>query len=170
MITSRNSEEISVKMRSLTQQGLGERLEQERARRFVGRADELELIRRRLVESRSESGEADLFGALWVHGPGGIGKSTLLAAYARAASAGCAVAEVDCGRIMPSPDSIRTAMNDSLISSGGRNVQPCLIIIDSAERLGPAENWLREEFLPALPGHVVAVIASRRPPDAAGMA
>jgi hypothetical protein len=174
-------------MRSLTPQSLGERLEQERARRFVGRADELEVVSSRLAAAvqgtlpepvegavfdmlrpHTDTGQPDLFSALWVHGPGGIGKSSLLRAYARAArAAGFSVAEVDCGRIMPSPDGIRAAVNDSFRSSAGANVQPSLIIIDSAERLGSAENWLREEFLPALPGDSVVVIGGRRPPDAA---
>lgn len=74
---------------------------------------------------------------------------------------------MDCGRIIPSPDGIRKAMNDSLLSSGATEVQPCLIIIYVAERLGAAESWLREEFVPAVPGNAVVVIASRRPPDAA---
>jgi CTP:molybdopterin cytidylyltransferase MocA len=47
----------------------------------------------------------------------------------------CAVAEVDCGRITPSPEAIRTAVNDSLASSVGPSVaSPSLIILDSAER------------------------------------
>jgi len=32
---------------------------------------------------------------------------------------------------------------------------------------GSAEDWLRDEFLPAVPADSVVVIASRRPPDAA---
>ena len=158
-------EEISGIMRSLAQQDLRERLERERARRFVGRTDELELIRTRLA-ARSEPGQPD-FSALWVHGSGGIGKSSLLAAYARAArEAGFAVAEVDCGQIMPGPDRIQAAVKESLISATAANAQPSLIIIDSVERLGSDEDWLREGFLPRLPANAVVVIGSRRPPNA----
>ena len=123
-------------MRSLKPQNLGERLERERARRFVGRKEELELIRTRLAAARSGPDMPNLFSALWVYGPGGIGKSSLLATYAHAArGAGFAVAEVDCGRITPSPEAIRTAVNDSLASSVGPSVaSPSLIILDSAER------------------------------------
>jgi hypothetical protein len=39
-----------------------------------------------------------------------------------------------------------------------------VVIIDAAERLDPAEEWLREEFLPGLPAKALVVIASRRPP------
>jgi GH24 family phage-related lysozyme (muramidase) len=68
-------------MRARTADDLGQRLERERARRFVGRAPELELFAARLeASSRSEiARDRDaLFSVLWVHGPGGIGKSTLL--------------------------------------------------------------------------------------------
>jgi hypothetical protein len=74
---------------------------------------------------------------------------------------------VDCGRITPSPEAIRTAVNDSLTNSAGSSAPPALIIIDSAEQLGSAEEWLRDEFLPGVPINSVVVIASRRPPDAA---
>ena len=96
---------------------LGERLRRERARRFVGRGAELELLAARLeaaaaAEAAFEhpdadipagfSDQSDLFNVLWVHGPGGIGKSTLLAAYAETAhNDGFTVAQVDGGRIRP---------------------------------------------------------------------
>jgi hypothetical protein len=62
-------------MRARTADDLGQRLERERARRFVGRAAELELFAARLeASSRSEiARDRDaLFSVLWVHGPGGI--------------------------------------------------------------------------------------------------
>ena len=64
------SEEIGL-MRSLKPQDLGERLERERARRFVGWKEELELIRTRLAAALSGPDMPNLFSALWVHGPGG---------------------------------------------------------------------------------------------------
>jgi hypothetical protein len=57
---------------------LGQRLERERARRFVGRSAELELFAARLQAAAAGETGWDLFSVLWVHGPGGIGKSTLL--------------------------------------------------------------------------------------------
>ena len=75
---------------------LGQRLERERARRFVGRAAELELFAARLQAAAAGDTAWDLFSVLWVHGPGGIGKSTLLGAYAETArNAGFTVAHVD---------------------------------------------------------------------------
>jgi replication-associated recombination protein RarA len=158
MITLPNVEEIrSVQSRS--RQHLGQRLEYERARRFVGRDAELELFAARLATTRTRASEADLFSVLWVHGPGGIGKSSLLQAYARAArKAGFAVAHADGEGLLSSPAGIRAAATDSLAD---------VIIIDAADRLGTAEDWLPDEFLPALPAKTVVAIASRRPPAAA---
>ena len=38
------------------------------------------------------------------------------------------------------------------------------ILIDTLELLTPLDNWLREEFLPGLPDHVLVVMAGRQPP------
>ena len=153
-------------MRARTADDLGQRLERERARRFVGRAPELELFAARLeASSRSEiARDRDaLFSVLWVHGPGGIGKSTLLRNLTAAArKADFTVAEVDGGRVMPTPAGIRAALRQP--------AERRVIMFDAAERLQPADSWLREEFLPALPAETLVVIASRRPPDAAWLA
>ena len=113
---------------------------------------------------------------LWVHGPGGIGKSTLLGAYAEAArNAGFTVAHIDARRIRPTPAGIQAALRESLdpVESvpepsagpdGDRGRGSMVVIVDAAERLEPAEGWLREEFLPSLPAQTVVVIAGRRPP------
>jgi hypothetical protein len=165
---------------------LGQRLERERARRFVGRAAEFELFAARLQAGETAADQpdiaighsdlADLFSVLWVHGPGGIGKSTLLMAYGEAArQAGFTVAQLDGGRIRPTPAGIQAAVHDSLAVSeaeralmtssvqrseawsGNRSV----VIVDAAERLGDVEEWLREKWLPTLPGGTLVVIAGR---------
>ena len=90
-------------MQSSSAQHLRQRLEYERVRRFVGRHAELELFAARLAAIRTQAGEDDLFSVLWVHGPGGIGKTSLLEAYARTARrAGFTVAQADGGRISSS--------------------------------------------------------------------
>jgi hypothetical protein len=72
-------------MTSRAAENLGNRLERERVRRFVGRAAELELFTSWLQASSNHGIPRDRqesFGVLWVYGPGGIGKSTLLQAFA----------------------------------------------------------------------------------------
>ena len=74
---------------------LRHRLQRARVRRFVGRVAELEVFANRL-----QTAEPGAFSVLWVHGPGGIGKSSLLRAYAdQARAAGCRVTELDGGRM-----------------------------------------------------------------------
>ena len=155
---------------------LGQRLERERARRFVGRAAELELFAARLQAAAAGDTAWDLFSVLWVHGPGGIGKSTLLGAYAETAlNAGFTVAHIDARRIRPTPAGIQAALRESFdpVESvprpsadpdGDRGRGSMVVIVDAAERLEPVEGWLREEFLPSLPAQTVVVIAGRRPP------
>ena len=156
-------------MTSPMAENLGKRLERERVRRFVGRAEQLDLFTTWLTDGS--------FSLLWVYGPGGIGKSTLLRAFAQAAgNAGYLLARVDGARVMPTTEGIRAAVWDSL--SDGIDAQfklgydrvpakPSMIMIDAAERLQPVEGWLREDFLPALPAETLVIIAGRRPPDAA---
>jgi hypothetical protein len=156
-------------MTSPIAENLGKRLDRERVRRFVGRAAELDLFSTWLADGS--------FSVLWVYGPGGIGKSTLLRAFAETARhAGHLLAQIDGARVMPTPDGIRAAVWESLSHGidaqvkpgyGGAPGRPSVIMLDAAERLQPAESWLREDFLPALPAETRVIIAGRRSPDAA---
>jgi hypothetical protein len=165
-------------MTSRAAENLGKRLERERVRRFVGREAELALFSTWLGASSNRDAVPDgeePFSVLWVYGPGGIGKSTLMRAFAETArNAGFSLAQIDGGRVTPSPDGIGAAVWESLaadldaqVEPGRGPVRPSVIMIDSAERLMPVEGWLREEFLPAVPAETRVIIAGRRPPDAA---
>jgi ABC-type transport system involved in cytochrome c biogenesis ATPase subunit len=77
---------------------LGDLLTSRRRRRFVGRASEIELFRIAL-----ESPEPP-FSLLHVHGPAGIGKTSLLDVFAGlAADAGAIVVRLDGRDLVPSP-------------------------------------------------------------------
>jgi AAA ATPase domain len=144
---------------------LADRLEFSRRRRFVGRAAELELFHGALG-ARDEA-----FAVLFVHGPGGVGKSALLAEYARAARAvGRLRVSVDGHALTPSPAGFRAALAESLGVPADAEVADALradthvVFVDTFERLAPLEGWLRDRFLPTLPAGVVVVVAGRRPP------
>jgi hypothetical protein len=167
-------------MTSPVAENLGKRLERERVRRFVGRSAEIELFSSWLQTSSDRAGTPDgqePFSVLWVYAPGGVGKSTLLRAFAETARrAGYLLAHIDGGRVMPTPDGIRSAVWESLAAGidthaepapGHAPAKPSVIMLDAAERLQPVESWLREEFLPALPAETRVIIAGRRPPDVA---
>ena len=135
------------------------------ARRFVGRTAELELFAGALAAV------APHFAVLYLHGPGGIGKSSLLQQYARAAAAaGRTVALVDSRNVDPSPQGFVQALSVALGLTDPNSAQALLaatqrpvLLLDTFETLTPLDGWLRERFLPELPAGSLVVIAGRNP-------
>lgn len=121
-------------------------------RSFVGRAEEVELFLRWLLDEELP------LGVLHVYGPGGVGKTTLLREYARIAlNAGLPVFQVDGRAVQPSPQGFFQALEQAgwEASRGG------LLLLDTYEMLAPLDSWLRESFLPALPQPYRVAIAGR---------
>ncbi|MEV0828898.1 ATP-binding protein [Nonomuraea rubra] len=132
---------------------LGSRLEAARELAFVGREEELAVFHTALYGGGGGS-------VLYVHGPGGIGKSALLRRLAHeAAVAGRPVSMVDGRTMEPSPatfgDEAEPVLGDA----------DAVLLIDHFERIQGLEGWLRERFLPRLPVGALVVIAGRYPPD-----
>ncbi|MFE3542517.1 ATP-binding protein [Nocardia sp. NPDC059177] len=136
---------------------LGDVLAARRRRSFVGRGAELALF-----EGALDS-EESLFSVLFLHGPGGIGKSSLLDMFAGIAeAAGAAVVRVDGREVAPVPGEVLDAVGPVPAEVGGRLV----LLIDTYERLAPVDDWVRRRLLPRLPATALTVIAGRQPPDA----
>ncbi|MGH2955623.1 MAG: AAA family ATPase, partial [Solirubrobacterales bacterium] len=128
----------------------------------LGRYDAVDLVGRERELSAAEAAlAADAGGAiLFVHGPGGIGKSSLARALARRAmQAGRSVWEVDARDVPPSPEGLSDAL------AGVIDEDRPLIVIDSFELIEPSGAHLRGELIPRLPEGSVVLIASRNPPD-----
>ncbi len=145
-------------------QRLADRLSAARRRRFVGRADELSLWRNAL------QAEAPSFQLLYVFGPGGVGKSTLLGELARVcAEVGVAAHSLDARALEPAPEPFLQALAASLGLPPGAPVAEALadgrhaLLIDTCEQLAPLEPWLRETFLPQLPEQVLVAMAGQHP-------
>ncbi|MEH2500416.1 DNA-binding winged helix-turn-helix (wHTH) protein [Bradyrhizobium sp. AZCC 1678] len=150
---------------------LGDLLRNEALRRFVGRDAELNHLRSAISTAPSRT---PLF---FIHGPGGIGKTTLLERLrAEATTDGIGFVMVDAAGVLPRPDAVIAAvMNafeldgvtcglEALASSrlaSARNV----LVIDSFEHLEPASGWVRDTLLPSLPSQMSVVLAGRQPPD-----
>ncbi|MFF0545719.1 ATP-binding protein [Nocardia thailandica] len=114
---------------------VAERLRAARRRRFVGRAGEVALFRDALDAADPP------FTVLFLHGPGGIGKTTLLAELREvAASAGARTAWIDGRTADPAPGTF----HDAAAPADERFV----LFVDTFERLAPLEDWLRETFPP----------------------
>lgn len=144
---------------------LAHRLSAARRNRFVGRETE-----RQLFESALTAAELP-FNLLFIFGPGGVGKTALLAEFRRLCeSANSAALTLDGRDLEPSTDSFTAALTQALHLPIGSSpletlaAQRHIIFIDTYELLTPLDGWLRDSFLPSLPENILTVIASRNPP------
>ena len=134
---------------------LATRLAERDHARFVGREAELDLLERCLTDDQPAA-------VVFVHGPGGIGKSTLLREFERrAAAAGWDTFSVEGRELSPAPDALEATLEAARASS-----QP-LILIDTYELMTGLDGYLRNTLLPSLPGSAVIVFGSRVAPEPA---
>ncbi|NMO56910.1 hypothetical protein HH310_37770 [Actinoplanes sp. TBRC 11911] len=139
------------------QEHAGARLEQylrfARNRAFVGREAEMESFRAALTGDCA-------FTFRYIHGPGGIGKSTLLRRFAAEAErAGRPIVRMDRYDPIGVVAAVLAAQPLSLSGTPGP-----VLLFDEFEQWQQAEMWLREEFLPGLPVGTVVVFAGRGAP------
>jgi DNA-binding SARP family transcriptional activator len=142
---------------------LAARLAAVRRRSFVGRAEELALFAEAL------HADAPPFAVLHVHGPGGVGKSTLLAEYARLCDeAGVPAITLDGRNVSPTPDGFLTALRDKTGAEDPLAALPDrhVLLIDTYEALWSLDSWLRDQFLPNIPARAMVVLAGRGQPAA----
>jgi len=132
---------------------LASRLQAARGRGFVGRDAERAMFALALTATELT------FAAMFLHGPSGVGKSTLLRRLADdARTAGRTVVPV-CGRVVA--DSIAAFEH---AAGPALNNPEAVLMIDSFERCAPLEGWLHEQLLPQLADGTVVVLAGRQPP------
>ena len=135
--------------------GLPGRLAAARAGALVGREPE------RAVLDRMLSGATDAPLVAYLHGPGGIGKSSLLRYAARQAElAGRCVVHIDARFLDADPRRLEEAAALACAEPG------TVLLIDTFEHCQPLEPWLRDTFLLRLADGAVVVLASRVAPDA----
>ncbi|GAA4974611.1 ATP-binding protein [Kineococcus glutinatus] len=133
---------------------LASRLAAARAEALVGRAAERSVLEAML------SGAADAPVVAYVHGPGGIGKSSLLRHAAhRAELAGRRAVRLDGRHLDAQPRRFERAAVPACHEPGA------VLLVDSFEQSQPLEQWLRDAFLPRLADDAVVVLASRIAPD-----
>jgi hypothetical protein len=145
---------------------VGQRIE-EQATRLVGREDE----RAALHEMLGADGPLVVF----VHGLAGVGKSTLVQAFAvEARDRGATVLRLDCRAIEPTERGFLAA----LAGATGADLSTATDAADRLERLGDHvvlildtyevfrlfDAWLQQRFVPLLSGDVRVVLSGREPP------
>jgi AAA ATPase domain len=133
---------------------LGERIRAGDAARFAGREGELERLER-ILDPASEIHVG------FVHGDGGIGKSTLLRELGRRAEErGYEVFAVDGRELAPAPRELERAL------AGAATSPRPLILLDTYERIEAFGELLRSRILSRLPETTRILVAGRRPPEA----
>ncbi|RYG64101.1 ATP-binding protein, partial [bacterium] len=154
---------------------LSARLQQARHRLFVGRPAELASWL-----SALDSTEWEI--PIWhVHGLGGMGKTSLLREWKRAAQErGVRVVTLDARDFEPTVEAIGAVLREQLNETFKLDIEPSakptelgaaldkvegrlVIQIDTYELLAPVDDWLRENFLPQLPANVAINLAGRNP-------
>ncbi len=149
---------------------IGQRIVAERKRQFVGRDAELELLRSALLSS------AFPFSLLYLHGPGGVGKTTLLQSFAELCRDCDALPlHLDARNIEPTPivflDTLRTALELPLhadpVAFLGASVERRVVLLDTFELLDGMQVWFRDVFLPQLSTNVLLITAGRQSPQIA---
>lgn len=149
---------------------LADVLTEHRRTRFVGRSAEIELFRAAFDDARDPP-----FSMLHIHGPGGVGKTSLLQALGVvAAGAGATVARLDGRDLDPSPVSVLGALEETLaIPAGDGPIGPSdgggrlVLLVDAYEQMTPLDHWFRTRLIPRLPASAIVVIASRDAPTRA---
>jgi hypothetical protein len=132
---------------------LADRLAARDAERFVGRGRELSFFDDLLVDDPPVN-------VVLVHGPGGIGKSTLLREVSRrAAERGWRPRFVEGRDLAPAPGELERAL------FGVAQEERPLVVFDTYDRMSAMSGWLRQRLLPSLPERSLVVIAGRRKPD-----
>lgn len=149
---------------------LADRLSMERQRRFVGRERELHAFQAALTAPELP------FYVLYIFGPGGIGKTSLLTEFASLATRHLVpVYSIDSRNVEATPEAfvglLQQVMGltppDTPLQVLAARAQRQVILIDTAELLAPLEGWLRDTFLPQLPADLLVVLAGRESPSLA---
>lgn len=99
---------------------------------------------------------------LSVFGPGGVGKTTLLNAFASTcAEQGVATVLLNAREVEPTPEGVRTALRLSGFEPQATERQ--VVLVDSYESLQSLEGWLRTTLIPEFPEDTLVVLAGRKP-------
>jgi hypothetical protein len=138
--------------------------------RLVGRRREIDELRRLLTD--------DTPFVVFVHGVAGIGKSSLLDAFATEARAdGAIVIQLDCRSLEPTDRGVlegvaaalglRSATLEGIVGRLGRLQGRAIVLFDHYEVIRLTDTWLRQSLVPQMPDNVRLVIAGREAPVAA---
>lgn len=145
-----------------------ELLRHARKKYFVGREKELADFQQLVRHAERDTV------LLFVFGPGGQGKTSLIREYIEWATAGgYACLFLDARDFPPEPGAFLGSLRQALQLEPDASVfdeletreERQILFIDTYELLQPMDDWMRQEFLPLLPDHVLTVISGRKAPS-----
>ena len=148
---------------------LSDRLSEAARGAFVGREVEVRTLSEAMQAPEPE------FAVAFIHGPGGIGKSSLLRAIVDSVPKDYLQVRLDCRDIEPTAHGVLSAIADRIGADAGKidlatlsrrfsdDARRVLLTFDNYETFGLVDTWTRQTLLPALPASVVTLIASRIP-------
>lgn len=147
---------------------LQERLRAARRQLFSGREAEQKLFHSALAAAELP------FNLLYIFGPGGVGKTTLVRHLRRLGQAAdVPVYYIDSRHITATPSQLLEAIGSEMgvkpsavTQELAQLSQRAVLILDTYETILSLDRWLREEFLPQLSGELLTIIASRYRPSA----
>lgn len=152
---------------------LSDRLSEVARSSFVGRKKELAVISEAIKAAQLP------FMVAFVHGPGGIGKSSLIKAALSDVGAEVQSYFMDCREIEPTPQGFQAALGNALgmgesepdfrsvVGRLGEMEERTVLALYRYETFGLMDTWLRQEFMPALSENVFTIIAGRQAPNSA---
>jgi DNA-binding CsgD family transcriptional regulator len=111
--------------------------------------------------------------AVFVHGPAGIGKTALVTATL----VGPTTVVVDGREVEPTPATVLAHIASVLGLGSTATLEEAAdamaaasivaLVVDSYERFGVVDGWLRNRLLPSLPARTTTVLVGRNPPNVA---
>ena len=144
----------------------GDRIEKQSQALFLGRIEELH----HLWSLLDDDGPAVVF----VHGIGGIGKTTLMNRFVGEIRQQAVVIQLDCRSIKPSESGFLDAINGAIdteyagLEAGVDHLanlgDTVLMVLDTYELFRMMDTWLRETFIPMLHQNIKILILGREAP------
>ncbi len=135
---------------------------------FIGRAAEIAMFRSVLTD------KAEPVKALYIHGPGGTGKTTLLKECIRVCDE-CGVDHAlwDSRDFEPSINAfleflgrrLDLAEDEDVLAALQTVSQRFVLFLDTFEMLQPLDNWIRDEFIGRVPDSMMVVLSGRATPS-----
>jgi len=145
---------------------VADRLAAAAAAALVGREQERDQL-------RAWVSDADGPSAVFVRGPAGIGKPALVTA----ALVGPQTVVVDGREVEPTPATVLRHIGSALGLTAWSTLDDVVdaieaasvdaLVVDSYERFGVVDGWLRNRLLPSLPARTTTVLVGRNPPNVA---